>query len=338
MATISRKNPIILANEFVRDFRQYESYMKHCVNILKTQNWLRENQHNSEVSNYKYMKEYMYKNGIDQMYLFGLNKMFSRDVLSKISPEQIHKINVNKYYVNGMATFADMISEISQIGGNLITGKREQKDGEMTNVNQPRAFKKLFHNVIIRDGVQIDAYRDYTEQEILQMIFDGDIMIVKSDVENSTITREELASKVMAGNAHFVDRDFSGGFIFESDMGDTFDLLEAKSEEERQVWFAKNMLLMQYLRKILCFDASQFQEGMIKAYSTFAITDEHIDEIIRAVRSSFSKRKKRYPVHYSELAKTISHARDIEKYRFNSPLKSTSSQDIIDIAAIPTEE
>ncbi len=317
MATISTKNPLVLASDFAKNYKQYESYLKHCLNILRTQNWLKDHQLDEGVSDYEYIREYINKNGISPTLLFSANKIFRKNVVSKIPEDKMHKVNTNRYYVDGLASAMNMLAEISRIPTNSL-GDGTNAIARRPSPRSENSFTRLYHKALI-NGVQLED-REYSEDEIIDMIVSGSLMIVSSDTDRVSLTEQELIDGVNSGRIDFVNRDSSGGFVFEEDTGDSFDLFEAKNEEERKRWFAKNMLLLRYLRRNqMTFDRQSDSGIMLRCYKTFDVTYDHMETITQEVGRNFVRRKKKIPENYICLANKIMQERELEKKKFDNP-------------------
>ena len=323
MSTISTKNPLILANDFAKNYKQFESYMKHCLNILKTQNWLKEHQLDASVTDYEYIREYMYKNGITPILLFKANQIFTEKVIPLLPQDRIMHINTNRYYCDGLAYAVKMFAELGNID-RLLAGDGSSNLPDARDKMKGNKFTRLYHQVFVNGDVPLED-REYTEDEILEMIISGKFMIVRSDVDRSSITDEEVVSRIQDGSIDFVNRDFSGGFVFESNVGDSFDLFEAQNEDDRKRWFAKNMLLLRYIRrKEMTFDREDKSDKMLRCYKTFDVTSEHIDTVTNEVLRNFTRRKKKVPDNYSSLIATTKEKRDIEKQKFDGFVASNN--------------
>ena len=320
MATISTKNPLVLAGDFVKNYRQFESYMKHCLNILKTQNWLKEHQLDTEVSDYEYIREYMYKNGITPYLLFEANKLFTSKVVPTLPQEAMAIINTNRYYLDGLHNVMQMFAELGNISNRLVTeGNNNLPAGK--NIRQDNRFTRLYHQVLKNGQVDLED-KEYTEDEILELILMGKIMVVRSDIQRVNCSEQEILERIQEGSIDFVNRDFTGGFVFESNVGDSFDLFEAKNEDERRRWFAKNMLLLRYFRRCqMTFDRQEKEDKMLHCYKSFDATSEHIDIVANEVVRNFVRRKKKVPENYSSLIASTKAKRDAEKQRFDAFVK-----------------
>ncbi len=306
-----------MASDFVKNYKQYESYLKHCINILRTQNWLKEYQFDKGVSDYEYIREYMNKNGISPTLLFSINRVFRKNIVSQIPEDKLHKVITNRYYVDGLASAINMFAEIARIS-NVSLGDGANTLAKRTSPRQENSFTRLYHKALL-NGVKLED-REYSEDEIIDMIVAGSLMVVSSDVDRVSLSEQELIDGVNSGKIDFVNRDSSGGFVFEQDTGDSFDLFEAKNEDERRRWFAKNMLLLRYLRNSqMTFDRQGDSGIMLHCYKTFDVTYDHIETITQEVGRNFVRRKKKVPDNYSSLATQIMKERELEKKKFDSP-------------------
>lgn len=322
MATISTKNPMVLANDFVKNYKQFESYMKHCLNILKTQNWLKEHQLDSEVSDYEYIREYMYKNGITPYLLFEANKLFTTKVIPTLPQDAMAVINTNRYYFDGIHSVLIMLAELGSIGNRLGSGNDNLPANKPSS--QSNRFTRLYHQVLKNGQIDLED-KEYSEDEILKLILDGKMMVVRSDVHRVACSEQEISKRIQEGSIDFVNRDFTGGFVFESNVGDSFDLFEAKSEDERKRWFAKNMLLLRYIRRYqMTFVRDDTEDKMLHCYKSFDATSEHIDIVTNEVVRNFVRRKKKVPDNYSSLIATTREKRDAEKRKFDGFVPSNN--------------
>lgn len=85
MATFSyNKNPKILASNFARDFKSFESYMKHCLNGLKRIDWFKVHQFDSSVSDFEYMEKFLQTQGFNIFEYLAIFSIFQDEVLTKI--------------------------------------------------------------------------------------------------------------------------------------------------------------------------------------------------------------------------------------------------------------
>lgn len=309
MSTISRKNPQIMAQDFLRDFRQFESYLKHCINILKTQVWLKDNQFNEEISNYDYITELFYKLGNNPLMLMNLYSFYKKDVIDKLPKENIVKVSTNKYYIDGLSSFVQSFSNFSNdnlIGDNLPETKKTHQ------------FNRLFH-LMYCNHFEFDQSCEYSEGEILNLISQGKAFIIESAIEKSEISEQEIINRLNEGTIEFVDRDFTGGYVFASNTGDVFDWFETANEEERRIWFAKNLLFMNYIRKNrLSFNKNIDKKTMLDCCYSFDITINHIDRIIAEMKKLLKKKKGADYNKFWNLIKEIVEEKDLLKTVFDS--------------------
>lgn len=327
MATISKKNPMLLASDFVKNYKQYESYLKHCLNILKTQNWLKEHQFDDSVSDYDYMSEFMYKNGIVPWVLFALNKKFKEDVIDKLPQEQIHKVKTNRYFCDGLFNAMKMFSELNDVIANALEGEYKNLPDKRKSKEDNR-FTRQFYNVLL-NGIALED-REYSERELIELIINGKLLIVSSDVERVGISEQELIDGINSGKIDFQNRDFTGGFIFESNTGDTMELFESQNEDDRKKWFAKNMLLLRYIRsRQMTFDR-QDKTTYLACNKSFDATYDHIDTITSEVARNFTRRKKKIPAQYISLADRVKKESAEQKQIFDT-MQTKQNFDIIDV-------
>ena len=165
---------------------------------------------------------------------------------------------------------------------------------------------------------------------LIELIINGKLLIVSSDVERVGISEQELIDGINSGKIDFQNRDFTGGFVFESDTGDTIELFESQNEDDRKKWFAKNMLLLRYIRsRQMTFDR-QDKTTYLACNKSFDATYDHIDTITSEVARNFTRRKKKIPSQYISLADRVKKESAEQKQIFET-MQTKQNFDIIDV-------
>lgn len=299
MSTFSwNKNPIILADKYAKDFRSYESYMKHCVNILKNINWLKNNNENAEIPDYQYIQKIFNTFGIGFFDMVGIFNNYNKNILPNIPLENIQLIQTNAFYLNTIEKFLHGLSNVNGDSGNIIT------DGMKAIQNKhDDKYKQLYYRVLSTDFA-VDKEKLYSEDEIINLIIAGKIIIVDSFAQGS-FTMQDIKSINNNGQVQLFDSDFYGGLVGFNGSGEITGYFEALSKEDKEKWFIKNMLPLKFLRK----DNISFKIGDEgnKGFSGFR-TDkyfnnvfEHINSLSVLVEKNFKKRKKYMPNNYQQL-------------------------------------
>ena len=307
MSTISRKNPHLLASSFVYNYKQFESYVKFCMNILKSHNWLKNNQFNESVGDYEYITKLFHNFGVNPIGLMYMYKQYLKDVVQKIPEEKMFKLVTNKYYLTANSIIEKAFGGFSnkELGSNLI--------GSQSKIG------RLCHVVLTKD-FSVDPTHEYTEEECLNLLSEGKIFILQTDTETIFVDNNELNKKIKNNKVVFIDRDLSGGFVFESNTGDVIDLFEAGNEVERQIWFLKNSLFINHFRKnYLNFNNSQDLEFCLNISKSFDETCAHLETILKETTKQLKKKHIKNANQFFNLIKQIEEDKENQIINFYKP-------------------
>ena len=310
MSTISKKNPQILAQSFVYNFKQFESYVKHCINILKNYNWLKNNQFNNTISDYDYMTTFFNYTGILPYELIVLYNQYLKDFVSNLPATELSKLKTNQYYPSASSLYKQVFSGINKNNNN-----HSLNSSLNNNISE---LAQLSYVVIVND-FSVDKNREYNKEEILNLIKEGKILIVQTETETVFIDNNLLLSRCENNEIEFIDKDLSGGFIFESNTGDIMEFFETANEQEKQIWFFKNYLFIDYIRKnYLSFNSSSHIDFGIKLEKSFNQTYEHLNFILKETKRQLKKKNIKNINQFSALIKLIEQDMEVQKINFEN--------------------
>ncbi|MBE5757484.1 MAG: hypothetical protein E7345_00950 [Clostridiales bacterium] len=303
MPTFSwKKNPLILANNFIKDFKSFESYMKHCVNGMKQINWFKEHQFDNGVSDYEFMEKFLKVEGLDFFAFARMFKYFNEEVLSSYNKDNLITIKTNEYYYDSVSQFIDNFNNANQ--ENLIEGKY---NSSLINslVDNKNYFMQLCH-LIQTNKFEIDENRCYTNEEIIELILSGKILIVESFVIPSELQEDEFLKMQNKGEVIFKGRDFNGSSLGIYNCGDVTGYIEAGSNDEKLDWIIKNMLKLHWFRNnVIMADSSKGENMIFPLDVEFDALYEHMNVVLDAVIRNYKKRKKNVPQNYLKLINEV---------------------------------
>jgi len=306
MSTISwNKNPLILADKYSKDFKSYESYMKHCLNILKNINWLKRYQFEQGVSDLQYIEKFFNTFGMGFFDIASVFSDFNKKVLPKLSKENIKLMKTNRFYVDTINEFIMSMSDIFQNQNgydSLLYGNNPKLLDFATKYQQ-------VHYNVLSNNYEIDEDKFYTDDEIIDLILQEKIMIVEAFAKNTSYSTQEIMSMQSDGGIELIAHDFNGGYLGFGNSGDITGYFEAINKDEKTRWFIRNMLPLHFLRNDqLSFkigDENNAEFCGYRADKYFMSVVDHISSISNLVERNFKKRRKVIPQNYLDLNKNI---------------------------------
>lgn len=314
-----RKNPTILADNFVKDYKSCESYLKYCVNILNKLNWLKEHHFDKDIPTHLWIKEFLKIAGFDLIGFAGFFNYFNKNILPHFSLEDLKLIQTNQYCVDSVKEFLENFNNLSN---NSITDGSAQI---ITNSRQ-HYFTQIFHWVK-PNNFAIDETKIFTDDEIIDLIYSQKLLIVDTIAKPSSISEEDLKLKHSLGEIEFLNRDFNGGILGVSSAGDVSGYVEASSEQERDNWIAKNLFKFQWLRESgLRFDEHSRQDDcwQYDESAYFSRVLEHLEVVCSAIEKNYKKRRKTMPDKYKTLLSSIKKSSLEQKNIFNNKNQTTT--------------
>ena len=303
-----RKNPIILADNFVKDYKSCESYLKYCVNILKKLNWLKKHHFDKDIPTKDWIKEYFKISGYDLMGFSSFFNYYNKNILPTIPQEELKILKTNQYCVDSVKEFFESFG--------ILTFDNAITDGspQILQTQKKHQFTQVCH-IVKTNNYDVNEEREYSDKEIVDMIFDQKILVIDSFVKPSNIDEKILIEKYLRGEIEYLDRDFYGGILC-SCAGDVAGYVESNSEYERDSWIAKNILKLQWLRDNgLSFGNDD--NVVIDEVKFFTRVVDHIDVVCSAIEKNYKKRKKVIPDKYSVLLKGVKQKAKEENEIFN---------------------
>ena len=194
MSTISKNTNEALVKKFVKHPRQFESYYKHCINILKEYVWMNENQYNEEVENYEYLTAFMNYYGINQYILDTLFTEYKNIIINLIQSQSIKVIHSNIYFSNQLEDFKT--TKYKRVDFNIITNK------------------------------ELDTNKEYTINEIVELVNKKEIFVI-----NNTLSDYELKSNEDINNKIVKVIKNSQVLKFNNTAAEIFYSLDNKNKE-----------------------------------------------------------------------------------------------------------
>lgn len=299
MATFSwKKNPKVLANNFAKNFKSFESYMKHCVNGLKRINWFKAHQFDNNISDYDYMEKFLQTEGFNVFDYLAVFDMYGKMFLDKLDKNNFITIKTNEYYYDNASKFIEKVSYFKE---NLINNNNTS----LSNLNYEQNYYKQLCHTVETVNFEIDYDKCYTNKEIMDLIMDNKIFIIESFTIKSNLSEFDILEKQYNGEIVLKSIDFGGRLIGFGVSGDISGYVEATSKEEKKEWIIKNMLMLKWIRNnIITFNSVNNEIGIHLNIDFYNIL-QHINLLSNAMEKHYKSKNKDIPQNYLSLISKI---------------------------------
>lgn len=163
MLSTSNKQMFTLLKDFTRHPRTFESYSKHCQNILSSLSWLQEHQFDDSCDSYEYLVKLVSCYKCSDLVLEDLFSDYQREVVDKILDRNKKTLHSNLYYYN-------------------LTGSQ----------NSPKepVYRRLEYT-ILNPSIDLDLSREYSFEEIYQLARAGIITVLDSHLSFQQSTLQD---------------------------------------------------------------------------------------------------------------------------------------------------
>lgn len=273
MSTISNNTNEALVKKFVKHPRQFESYYKHCINILKEYTWMKKNQYNVEISNYEYISRFVNYYGISQ-YLFDvLFDDYKNTIINNNPKHSLLYLHSNIYYPDNIEYFMNKI---------LID------ENKLPDCKHNLNFKRLDFSIITNND--LDLNREYTLNDIYNLIINKEITVIDCHLSNTKIDINEV--NFNSNNRIFKGRNCCEILEFDNTPTETYYSL---NDQNKELWTKIFEPFCDYLR-LYAINFNEYKKNHINMNADFYQVLTHINDINKATLKYYKKRKKEIPL------------------------------------------
>lgn len=326
MSTISNKDIQTLVSKYIKNFNKFESYMKHCVNILRNLNWLMENQFNTQINDYEYMQIIAQNICLGRFFMLQLYDTYYHDCVKKISEESKKHIKTNIYYCDDMYDIMNIFKDLARIQDKIAASSENQEISHIEeNHNVNHSFCTMMYLIIENDYI-LDENREYTFDEVYHLVLEQKIIVVDSYIEPSNINEIQLIEGIKEGKLIFVNSRTCP--ILGNNYKSVDSFYDMQGTDEQKLWYVTNMFFCRYIRYSQMNFINCERSNGIHCYKDFYETVSHILEIINKLERNYKKRRKIIPKKYEDLIKNILGIVKKEKNRYEQNLSHLSTKNV----------
>lgn len=289
MSTISNNTNEALVKKFVKHPRQFESYYKHCINILKEYVWMNENQYNEEITNYEYLTKLMNYHGLSQFILSDQFNNYENIIIDAFPKQTIITIHTNIYFPDKLDVFMTNLSI---------------DHSKLPDKNIKYKIKRVDFNIFTNR--KIDQNKEYTIDEIFSLVHNNDIFVI-----NGYLSDYELKNNESFENKIFMNRKCCQILELDNISAELFYSLDNKNKE---LWTIIFEPFCQYLR-IYALNFNKQDNDCIDMYHDFYDAYNHIKELIELLLKYYNKKRKEPPYIIKNTLQN--HLQLIEKYKID---------------------
>lgn len=272
MSTISNNTNDALVKKFVKHPRQFESYYKHCINILKEYTWMKRNQYNDEISNYEYISSFINYCGMSQYFFTFLFDYYKKNSKNNIPKNLFLNLQSNIYYPDDIEYFMN----------NITIDKNKLPDSKYT-LN----FKRLDFN--IATNKDLDLNKEYTLNDIYNLTINKEITVIDCHLSNTAINIKEVDFN--SNERLFQSRNCCEILGFDNTP---IELFYSLNNKDKEIWTKIFEPFCNYLRQYaINFDDDKINH--INMNKDFYQVLTHINDMTKEIFKYYKKRKKEMP-------------------------------------------
>lgn len=174
MLLTSNKQMFTLLKDFTRHPRTFESYSKHCQNILNSLSWLQDHQFDDSCDSYEYLVKLLSCYKCSDVVLQDVFSDYQKEVVDKVLERNKKTLHSNLYYYD------------------LVASQSSLKDLDSLVSTSPKTpvYRRLEYT-ILNPLVDLDLNREYSFEEIYQLAREGIITVLDSHLSSSKSSLQE---------------------------------------------------------------------------------------------------------------------------------------------------
>lgn len=284
MIKLARKNINDLTNDFLKNPKIFESYVKGKINSLEIINYLKSIHFNTNIDDYTFFKHLFDVNGID-FNLILFYEEYRNNVINNLPKENIIKVKTNIFYIDAVKEYF----------------RNYQEKGNINNI--PKYFSRMYCNLLLlTDDLNKSLPRIsniYTIDELIELCQNKEAFLVDNYVESENITFDEIkegiiTNEIMLSEANLNSLNFDNKILA--------DFTTCKNEFDRRIWYILYGNLFHYIRtNKITFDSSLGSDNFINLDIDFYNTISHIINIFNNIKLRYKKKKKDIPFNIQKI-------------------------------------
>lgn len=268
MVSTSNKQISTLLKNFTRHPREFESYSKHCCNLLNSFVWLKEHQYDSSVDSYDYVAKLLQQYSCSDFILQDMLVDFQKDVVANIPEEEKKILHSNLYYYD-VAGSANSFQDLNS----LATVKPKEP-----------VYRRLDY-IILNPTIDFDFKREYSFDEISKLAQEGVITVLDNRLSDERVLSHPEEGRVYVEN--------SSPYWIGNDSRVVDQLYSFTDPTLRSEWGMIHNPFCLYIREQrVNFDVDQKSHNQMK---DLLLTEKHLQEITDAMIGYYHKHHKPFP-------------------------------------------
>ena len=275
MVSTSNKKISTLLKDFTRHPREFESYSKHCRNILNSFVWLKEHQYDSSVDSYDYLVKLLQHYSYSDYILQSMLVDFQKEVVAKVPDDEKTVLHSNLYYYD-------------------VTGSMNSLHDldSLATVNPKNPVYRRLDYTILNPTVDLDLERGYSFDEICKLAQEGVIIVL-----DNHLSSERSQTQENDGCVYLVHSD---PYWIGNESRVVDQLYSFSDPSLRSKWGIIHKPFCQYVKEqCVDFDSDQEKNNQMK---DLLLTEKHLQEITDGMIGYYHKHHKPFP---KVVAKTI---------------------------------
>ena len=181
MLSTSNKQVATLLKDFTRHPREFESYSKHCRNILDAFVWLKEHQYDDSVNSYDYVVRLLQYYRSPDWILESMLIEFQKDEIANIPDDQKTVLHSNLYY--------DVTSSMDS-----------PRDLDSLAMNPKNPVYRRLDYIILNPTIDLDFSREYSFDEISKLVQENVITVLDNYLSNKRVSSQPKEGRIYLKN------------------------------------------------------------------------------------------------------------------------------------------